>query len=47
MEKQGFTVIEGEYGKTAEKGKFTFDFNKRSNYITIRVEVTNRSGIVF
>ena len=47
MEEQGFTVIEGEYGITAEKGKFTFDFNKRSNSITIRVEVTNRSGIVF
>ena len=47
MEEQGFTVIEDEYGITAEKGKFTFDFNKRSNYITIRVEVTNRSGIVF
>lgn len=47
MEEQGFTVIEGEYGITAEKDKFTFDFNKRSNYITIRVEVTNRSGSVF
>lgn len=47
MEEQVFTVIEDEYGITAEKGKFTFDFNKRSNYITIRVEVTNRSGIIF
>ena len=44
---QGFTVIEGEYGITAEKGKFTFNFNKHSNSITIRVEVTNRFGIVF
>ena len=47
MEEQGFTVIEGEYGITAEKGKFTFNFNKHSNSITIRVEVTNRLGIVF
>ena len=47
MEEQGFTVIEGEYGITAEKGKFTFDFNKRYNCITIRVEVTNRFGILF
>ena len=47
MEAQGFTVIEGEYGITAEKGKFTFDFNKHYNSITIRVEVTNRLGIVF
>ena len=47
MEEQGFTVTEGEYGITAEKGKFTFNFNKHSNSITIRVEVTNRLGIVF
>ena len=47
MEEQGFTVIDGEYGITAKKGKFTFDFNKHYNYITIRVEVTNRFGIVF
>ena len=47
MEEQGFTVIEGEYGITAKKGKFTFDFNKRSNHITIKVEVTNRFGVVF
>ena len=47
MEEQGFTVTEGEYGITAEKGKFTFNFNKHYNYITIRVEVTNRLGIVF
>ena len=47
MKEQGFTVIEGEYGITAQKGKFTFDFNKRSNCITIRVEVTNHFGIIF
>ena len=47
MEEQGFTVTEGEYGITAEKGKFTFNFDKHSNSITIRVEVTNRLGIVF
>ena len=47
MEEQGFTVIEAEYGITAEKGKFTFVFNKRSNSIAIRVEVTNCLDIVF
>ena len=47
MEEQGFTVIEVEYGITAEKGKVTFNFNKHSNSITIRVEATNRLGIVF
>lgn len=47
MQEHGFTVIEDEYGITAKKGKFTFDFNKWSDFIIIRVEVTNRFNIIF
>lgn len=47
MSEQGFNVIESEYGITAKKGKFTFDFNKRSSCISIKVKVSNVFGIVF
>ena len=47
MEEQGFKVTEGEYGITAEKGKFTFSFNKHSNYISISAKVSNKLGIMF
>lgn len=47
MKQHGFTITEEEYGITAKKGKFTFVFNKHSNSITIKAEVTNRTGIIF
>ena len=47
MKKHGFSVTEDERGIIANKGKYVFIFNKRSNIIYVSVRVTNRFGIIF